>query len=170
MSYLTNPYMVAPVAVSYTLIWENNLGNSNEDMAENDVIISGNRFLDGHTVIDTTPAKITVALKNNGGQSGYLHVKLLEADGTVKTDFGSMDSDDLETTYDNYDFTNPSATATVLDTDIIAVYYDNPNGISPHMCSSCVEANVTEGYYNVINGFWVFRTNFMTTMKVYRVS
>jgi len=170
MSYLVNPYMVVPVAVSYTLVWENTLGNTTEDMSAGDVIRAGNRFLTGHTVIGVTPAKITVALKNNGGQSGDLHVKLIASDSTVKTDFGSMDSDDLTASYANYDFPNPSASAVVADGDIIAVYYDNPNGIGVSLCSSCVEANVTEGYYNTINGFWVFRTNFMATMKVYRVS
>ena len=163
MGFLVNSFIEFPPAIASKL-WESTNGGDTEALLGGDVIKAGQLFETGHTLIGKNPTKIIFNLKKSSTPTTATSCKLVDSSDVVKTDFGSIDTTALTTSYAPITFENENATATVADGDRIAVFYSGNARLQMEMNQSTVESNTTESYYV---SSWTNRTNTNCKMEVW---
>jgi len=166
LSFLINPYRYA--VASYSLIWEETDGSETQVMNGINPIAAGIAFFDGQDMIDEVPKKVTCYLKISGSPVGIATLKLIAADNTPKTTFGTIDVSTLTTSFTEHSFTNDSATATVLDADILAWFYSGSASFIYEMAATATAVYTQQKYSaDAINWSGYPTGQYPSTIKIY---
>ena len=151
---------------STSKVWESTTAIDWDTMRSGSVIKAGQEFSTGHVVIGTTPTKIIFNLRKTATPSGNIECILVDSSDVEKTNFGTLDSTTLTTSFVPYTFENLAASAAVADGDRIIVTYSGAEGVQTS------QGAFTESYTNQCYwvASWTDRPNTNMQMEVWGAS
>jgi len=164
MSYLVNPYMVAPSTTPSSELWSVTGTGQNDGMGTG-ITILAQRFQTGHVLIGKTITRFDVNLKKFGSPTGTMTGRIINSSNGLELDMGTLDVSTITASYVAYTFENLVGYV-LADGDRLAIYYSDGDGSNypDWSMNTTSEANTNGSYW--IPSSWTERSR-DATMSVW---